>query len=178
MSQTRQTVIQNRKERNRVFWTLCITLIFLSLSIWYTFHSFSGSFHTRSFKHFFKEFGSYARIAFFIVLAHYACIFILKKQYANHWQPLKKSVIFLSRIARQCHVPVAIAAIGITLVHAIGALLYGFKVDFANVTGLLAILVILPVAISGVLRYKKMDRKWHWASGLAFAILFLIHSFL
>lgn len=83
MLQTQQTVIQNKKERTWVFWILGITVIFLSLSIWYTFYCFPGLFHTRSFKHFFKEFGFYARIAFFIALVHYACRFILKRRLAH-----------------------------------------------------------------------------------------------
>lgn len=178
MAQTQPAMIQNKKERNRVFWMLGITLIFLSISIWYTVDSFSGTFHSRPFKHFFKEFGSYARIAFFVVLAHYACTLILKRRYADRWQPLKKFMISLSRIARQWHVPAAIAAVGVTLVHAVGAFLYGIKLDFSNVTGLLTILIVLPLVISGVLRYKRMDKKWHWTFGIAFTVFFFLHSFL
>lgn len=178
MSQPKQPIIQNRKERTRVFLALGITLAFLIGGIWYTFHSFSDSFHTRSFKYFFKEFGSYARIGFFIVLAHYVLMFILRKRYVDGIGQIKQLVISLSRIARQLHVPVAIIAIGIVLIHAIGALLYGFTFDFTNSTGLLSLLILLPLAISGIFRYKKMDRKWHWGLGLGFAVLFMAHSFL
>ncbi|BAU29701.1 hypothetical protein DFP93_10678 [Aneurinibacillus soli] len=178
MSQSKQPIIQNRKERTRVFWTLGITLIFLVLGVWYTFHSFSGSFHTRPFTHFFKEFGSYARIGFFVVLAHFVLMFILRKRYVDGVGQIKQLVISLSRIARQLHVPLAIIATGIVLIHAIGALLYGFTFDFTNSTGLLSLLLLLPLAISGIFRYKKMDRKWHWGLGLGFAVLFMAHSFL
>jgi hypothetical protein len=178
MLQTKQARIQNEQERKRIFWTIGITLIFSLWGIWYALHSFPLSFHTQSFKHFFKEFGSYARIAFFFVFAHYVLKLVLQKRYLDRWAQIKQGVIFLSRMARQWHVPVAIAAMGIVLIHAIGAILYGFTLDFHYVTGLVSLLILFPLAISGILRYKKMDRKWHWVLGLSFGILFLIHSFL
>jgi hypothetical protein len=49
-------------------------------------------------------------------------------------------------------------------------------VDFTNITGLLTILVILPLVVSGILRYKKLDRNGHWSLGVGFAVLFMIHS--
>ncbi|NQX71603.1 hypothetical protein HQN90_36555 [Paenibacillus alba] len=62
--------------------------------------------------------------------------------------------------------------------HAVAVFMYGFKWDFNNITGLLALIVLLPVPISGLFRYRRLDKKWHLRCGLVFAILFLIHSFL
>jgi hypothetical protein len=178
MLQTKQARIQNERERKRVILAIGVTLIFTVWGIWYTLHSFPLSFHTRSFKRFFLDFGSYARIAFFFVLAHYVLKFVLQKRYLDRWAQAKQGVIFLSRMARQWHVPVAIAAMGIVLIHALGAILYGFTLDFHYITGLVSLLTLFPLAISGILRYKKKDRKWHWVLGLSFGILFMIHSFL
>jgi hypothetical protein len=38
--------------------------------------------------------------------------------------------------------------------------------------------VLVGVPIAGVLRYRRLDRKWHLRLGLVFAVLFLIHAFL
>lgn len=62
--------------------------------------------------------------------------------------------------------------------HTVAVFMHGFKFDFNNISGLLSLIVMLPVPISGLFRYQRMDRKWHLRSGVAFAILFLIHSFL
>ncbi len=96
----------------------------------------------------------------------------------EQWLILKKSAIALLRITRKFHTPIAILAIGVIILHIVDAILYGIKLDFANITGLLAGLSLLPVPIAGVFRSRGLDRKWHLRFGLIFAVLFLIHAFL
>jgi hypothetical protein len=171
-----QPLIQNKSERLRVIASLALAIVTIVFGCWYFPHAFPQSFHSRAFKGFFMSYGSYARIAFFFVLAHYVLMVILRKNILkNIWKQL---VIKLSRVTRQWHAPVAIIAIALVVLHAVGAFLYGFVWDFSNITGLLALLVLLPVPISGLFRYRKLDRKWHWTSGISFAVLFLIHAFL
>lgn len=171
-----QAWIPNKTERARVFIALGVSLLLILFGCWYYSHAFPYSFHTRPFKGFFKSYGSYARLAFFFVLAHYVLILILRK---NILQNLARQIVIkLSRITRQWHTPAAILAIALVVLHVVGAFLYGFRWDFNNISGLLALLVLLPVPVSGLLRYRKLDRKWHWASGISFAVLFFIHAFL
>jgi cytochrome b561 len=171
-----QPWISNKAERNRVFVALGVAFLIILFGCWYYPYAFSQSFDTRAFKGFFKEYGSYARLAFFFVLAHYVLMVILRRNILKNFG--KQLAIKLSRIARQWHTPVAIIAIALVVLHVIGAFLYGFRWDFHYISGLLALLVLLPTPISGLLRYRKLDRKWHWTSGISFAVLFLIHAYL
>jgi hypothetical protein len=173
---SQQPLIPNKTERIRVAAALALAILIIVFGCWYFPHAFPQSFHNRAFKGFFKNYGSYARIALFFVLAHYVLMVILRKNILKDiWKQL---VIKLSRVTRQWHTPVAIIAIALIVLHAVGAFLYGFELDFSNITGLLALIVLLPVPISGLFRFRKLDKKWHWTSGISFAVLFLIHAFL
>ncbi|MBP1965400.1 hypothetical protein [Paenibacillus aceris] len=138
----------------------------------------SETLHSRQFEHTFKDFGSYARIALFFVLAYYALLFVMRQRIWDGFGHVKKGLAVLLRFARRWHTPLAIIAIAFIVLHAVAVFMYGFKLDFNNISGLLALLVLLPVPVSGLLRYQRLDRKWHLRSGLAFAVLFLIHAFL
>ena len=134
--------------------------------------------HSGQFEHTFKSFGSNARMALFFVLAYYVLLRIIKLPMLKGQGKVKKWLSTLLRFARKWHTPAAIIAIAFIILHTVAVFMYGFKFDFANISGLVSLLVLLPVPISGLFRYKRMDRKWHLRSGIAFAVLFLIHSFL
>ncbi len=134
--------------------------------------------HSRQFEHTFKGFGSNARIALFFVLAYYVLLRVIKLHILKGHGKVKKWLSTLLRYARKWHTPAAIIAIAFIILHTVAVFMYGFKFDFDNISGLLSLLVLLPVPISGLYRYQRLDRKWHLRSGIAFAILFLIHSFL
>lgn len=134
--------------------------------------------HNRQFEHTFKNFGSYARIALFFVLAYYVLLFVKRRRIGDGVVHVKKGLATLLRFARRWHTPLAIIAIAFIVLHTVAVFMYGFKLDFNNLSGLLALLVLLPVPVSGLLRYQRLDRKWHLRSGLAFAVLFLVHAFL
>ncbi|WP_175532265.1 hypothetical protein [Paenibacillus sp. yr247] len=166
------------KERKWVFLSLGITLLIVLFGIWTMFHMPSEQWHAREFKGLFKNYGSQARILLFAVLAYYVFKIMLQRRWLEQWLILKRSAIVLSRLIRKLHTPLAVLAIGVIILHIVGAFLYGFKLDFANVSGLIAGIVLLPVPLSGVFRYRGLDRKWHLRLGLIFAVLFLIHAFL
>jgi len=138
----------------------------------------SAALHSRQFQHTFKDFGSYARIALFFVLAYYVLLFVVRQRIGGSVIYLKKGLALLLRFARRWHTPMAIIAIAFIILHTVAVFMYGFKINFSNISGLLALLVLLPVPVSGLFRYQRLDRKWHLRSGLAFAVLFLIHAFL
>ena len=134
--------------------------------------------HSNQFEHTFKDFGSNARIALFFVLAYYALLRIIRIRKLKGQDKVKKWLSTLLRFARRWHTPAAIIAIAFIIVHTVAVFMHGFKFDFNNISGLLSLIVLLPVPISGLFRYQRIDRKWHLRSGVAFAVLFLIHSFL
>lgn len=167
-----------RRDRIWVYVSILFAILVLAIGIWDFAHRPATAFHTRVFKSQFKNYGSLTRIGLFFVLANYVLLFALQMQLLNRWSTIKKGFVILLRFARRWHAPIAILSIGLILLHVIGAFLYGFTIDFSNISGLLALLVLLPVPVSGLLRYRRMDRKWHLRLGLGFAVLFFIHAFL
>jgi len=174
----KQHWISSRQERTWVYIALVLAAAIVAWGVWTIYQYPSPTFHTKDFKGFFKDQGSIARIALFVVLGHYVILYLFQKGVFNRSDALKKWMAALSRLLRKLHTPAAILAIALILLHAVGALLYEFELEFEYVSGLLALLVLLPVPILGLLRYRKLDKKWHLRLGLAFAVLFLIHSFL
>ncbi|MBS4212760.1 hypothetical protein [Neobacillus rhizophilus] len=167
-----------KKER---IWVIVAIIIAASIMLW----ELKGlsqlsltTLHSKQFEHTFKDFGSNARIALFFVLAYYVLLRVIKLDYLKGQANVKKRLSTVLRFARRWHTPVAILAIAFIILHTVAVFMHGFKFDFNNISGLLSLIVLLPVPISGLFRYQRMDRKWHLRSGVAFAILFLIHSFL
>lgn len=146
--------------------------------LWSMLHLTSMDWHDRHFKEDFKSYGSIARILLFAVLAYYALIFVMKKRLVERWSYVKKTVAMLMKLTRKFHAPLAILSIGIIALHIVGAFLYGFKMDYTNISGLIAAFLLVGVVIAGVLRFRKLDRKWHLKLGLMFAVLFLLHAYL
>ncbi|MBP1934916.1 hypothetical protein [Ammoniphilus resinae] len=162
-------------------WVILAIGIAIALVIWQylgLLHTPLSTLHSKRFEHTFKNFGSNARIAIFFALAYYVLLRIIRLHVLKDLVNIKKWLSTLLRFARKWHTPIAIIAIAFIILHTIAVFMYGFEFDFNNISGLLALLVLLPVPISGLFRYQRLDRKWHLRSGIVFAILFLIHSFL
>ncbi|TXK73860.1 hypothetical protein [Paenibacillus sp. N3.4] len=168
-----------QKERIWVFGAIAVSVILVLWQLWSMYQLPSSTLHSRSFEHTYKDYGSNARLALFFVLANYVLAFFIKQRVWGYLNPLlKKWIAALFRFVKNWHTPVAILAIAFILIHAVAVFMYGFKFDFHNISGLLALIVLLPVPVSGLLRYKRLDRKWHLRFGLAFAVLFLIHAYI
>ncbi|NOU91690.1 hypothetical protein GC093_00350 [Paenibacillus sp. LMG 31456] len=174
---TKQTWIP-QKERIWVIGAIIVSTLIVLWQLWSLIHLPSATLHSRSFEHTIKNYGSNARIALFFVLANYILALIIKQSVWGRLGILKKWIVGLLRFARSWHTPIAIIAIALILLHTVAVFMYGFKLDFNNISGVLALLVLLPVPVSGLLRYRRLDRKWHLRFGLAFGVLFLIHAFL
>ncbi|MEH7248153.1 hypothetical protein V7114_15365 [Neobacillus niacini] len=167
-----------KKER---MWVIIAMIIAASFMLW----EIKGllqlsltTLHSRQFEHTFKGLGSNARMALFFVLAYYVLLRVIKLPILKGHGKVKKWLSTLLRFARKWHTPVAIIAIAFIILHTVAVFMHGFKFDLNNISGMLSLLVLLPVPISGLFRYHRKDRKWHLRSGVAFAILFLIHSIL
>ncbi|MDU0201726.1 hypothetical protein ACYEXS_09755 [Paenibacillus sp. MAH-36] len=167
-----------KKERIWVFGAMAVSTIYLIWQLWSLFHLPSTTIHNRSFEHIFKDYGSNARIVLFVVVANYILAFIIKQGILGKFAHLKKGLVILLRIVKKYHVSFAVLAIALIILHTVAVFMFGFKWDFNNISGLLALIVLLPVPVSGLLRYRRLDKKWHLRCGLAFAVLFLIHAFL
>jgi hypothetical protein len=167
-----------KKEQIWVFGAITVSIIYIIWQLWSLLHLPSTTLHDRHFEHTFKDYGSNARIALFVVLANYVLAFIIKQRIWGELALLKKGLVMLLRIVKKYHTSIAILAIALIILHAVAVFMYGFKWDFNNISGLLALIVLLPVPISGLFRYRRLDKKWHLRCGLAFAVLFLIHAFL
>ncbi|OAS15894.1 hypothetical protein [Paenibacillus oryzisoli] len=167
-----------KKERIWVASATVISIIYMIWQLWSLFHLPSTTLHDRRFEHTFKDYGSIARIALFVVLGNYVLAFIIKQRIWGKLALIKKVLVMLLRIVKKYHTSIAILAISLITLHTVAVFMYGFKWDFNNISGLLALIVLLPVPVSGLFRYKRLDKKWHLRCGLAFAVLFLIHAFL
>jgi hypothetical protein len=167
-----------RQERKWLLLACGLAVLIVLTGIWNILQVAPENMHKRSFELVVKNYGSMARIALFGVLVHYVLRIVLQRRFPQSWHWVKQGVVFVSKLARKWHTSLAVIAIGLIAVHATAAFLYGIKLDFHNISGLLALLVLLPVPVSGLLRYRKMDRKWHLRLGLAFAVLFLLHAFI
>ncbi|RTE10945.1 hypothetical protein [Paenibacillus whitsoniae] len=167
-----------QKEQIGMIIALIVAVVYLLWQLKGLLQTPSVTLHSKHFEHVYKDFGSYARIALFVVLAYYVLLFALRQRIWGNLSRVKKWLSSVLRLARRLHTPLAIIAIALIVLHTVAVFMYGFKFDFNNISGLLALLVLLPVPVSGILRYQRLDRKWHLRSGLAFAVLFLIHSFL
>jgi hypothetical protein len=180
---TREIKVQKQgwiPKKDRI-WVIMAIIIAASIMLWELKGIFSLSLttlHSKQFEHTFKGFGSNARIVMFFVLAYYVLLRVLRLRKLKGQEKVKKWLSTLLRFSRRWHTPAAIIAIAFIILHTVAVFMHGFKFDFNNISGLISLLVLLPVPISGLFRYQRLDRKWHLRSGVAFAILFLIHSFL
>lgn len=176
--QAKQHWISNKTERTLVYTALVLAIFIVFWGSWQLYQYPGDTTHTRAFKSVFKDYGSMARLALFVVLAHYAILFLFEKGLVDRWNQVKQSLVKASRLARRWHTPAALVALSLIVLHVVGAFLYGIELNFENVSGILAVCVLIPVPISGLLRYRKLDKKWHMRSGIAFAVLFFLHAFL
>lgn len=166
------------QERKWVFAFLGLAVVLVACGLWKMLSEGSAGWHSRPFKASFRSYGSVARLLLFAVLALYPFMLAMKKRMFDRWTGVKMTAIRLLKGVRRFHAPLAIAAIGLIALHVVGALLYGIRFDFTDVSGLAAAAVLVGVPVAGVLRYRRLDRKWHLRLGLLFGALFLIHAFL
>lgn len=166
--------ISNRTERKRIKISLILTtcIVAISLILVFTWLQNIYPLHTRKFRFIATRYGSIAQFGVYFAVAIFPLLWYVKKQ-PFKFKPL---IGYLAKWARQWHVPVAIFTIGLVLIHGILVISNGFRLDFRYLSGILAFLVLAIIPITGLLRYKRLDKKWHMVLGLLFFVLFFIHA--
>ncbi len=89
---------------------------------------------------------------------------------------VKKIFSFLAKIARQWHVPIAILATGIIIIHVSLALINGLKPTGAYISGITTFFILTILIFFGILRYQRKDKNWHLYLGILFVASFIIHT--
>jgi len=174
--------IPNPKDRKIIFVSFIITicLFLIALSLISLNHQQLMMQEYKHYKEFLKQIGSISRIIYFVVLAIYPVFLLLKWKRLKtiEWGKfqLKSSIQFLGKIVRKWHVPLAIAATGVALLHGYLAIIRGFKWDFTNISGILAMIILVFLFFMGLKRFKRKDNKWHFKLAIAFLVLFMIHA--
>ncbi|MFJ5625501.1 hypothetical protein ACIQD3_23040 [Peribacillus loiseleuriae] len=174
--------IPNPKERKNIVICLTITicLFFIGLLLITLKHQQLMMQEYKHYKSILKQFGSISRIVYFAVLAIYPVFLLLKwkRLKSIKWRDfqLKNFIQFLGMLVRKWHVPLALASTGSILLHGYLAIMRGFKWDFTNITGILAIILLFFLLFMGLKRFKRKDKKWHFKLAIGFLILFMIHA--
>ncbi|OCA85112.1 hypothetical protein [Pseudobacillus wudalianchiensis] len=174
--------VPNPKERRAIAIGLLVTacLLLIGLSLISLNHQQLMSQEYKHYKEFLKQFGSISRIVYFVVFAVYPAFLLLKwrrlKTIAWRNFQLKVLLQYLGKVLRKWHVPLALVSTGLILLHAYLAVIRGFKWDFTNVTGILAIVLLGFLLFMGLKRFKRKDKKWHLKLAIGFIILFMIHA--
>jgi MFS family permease len=175
-------IIKNPKERKRVKIAIysAILLVIAGFILTPTVILHYIPLHTDNFVVFHQYVGSVSRVGFLFAVAIYPIFLLLKNKKISKLEYkkiyVKKLLGFLAKITRQWHVPVAILAMGFVIIHAYLAILNGFKWDGGYISGILALVVLGILAVSGIFRYRKLDKKWHLILGLLFVTLFIVHT--
>lgn len=174
--------IPNPKERRTIviYVTITICLFFIGFLLISLNHQQLMTQEYKHYKSILKQFGSISRIVYFAVLAIYPVFLLLKWKRLktirwNNFQ-LKSFIKFLGMLVRKWHVPLALASTGSILLHGYLAIMRGFKWDFTNITGILAIILLFFLLFMGLKRFKRKDKNWHLKLAIGFLILFMIHA--
>ncbi|MFF2447830.1 hypothetical protein ACFVSW_12095 [Neobacillus sp. NPDC058068] len=174
--------IPNPKERRTILtcFILMICFFFIGIVVISLNHQQLIMQEYKHYKEFLKQFGSISRIIYFAVLAIYPVFLLVKWKGLKtiQWRgfQLKGFIQFIAKLVRKWHVPFALAATGIVLLHGYLAIMRGFKWDFTNITGILSIILLLFLLFMGLKRFKKKDNKWHLKLAIGFLVLFMIHA--
>ncbi|KPL57932.1 hypothetical protein [Rossellomorea vietnamensis] len=133
-----------------------------------------------SYKEFLKQFGSIARIIYFVVLSIFPIFLLLKWKGLKgiKWKDIeiKPLVQFAGKLLRKWHVPLALLATAGVVLHAILAIIRDFHWDFTNITGIFSSITLFFLVIMGFKRFKRKDRTWHLKLAITFTIFFMIHA--
>ncbi|MGG5462152.1 hypothetical protein [Clostridium sp. B9] len=92
----------------------------------------------------------------------------------------KKLLQFIAIFLRQWHIPISILAFSIILIHAYISLHFGISKDkisfiFGYYIGIIALIDLIALIISGIFRTANKGKKLHMLLGISFIILMLLH---
>ncbi|PFA70169.1 hypothetical protein CN378_02375 [Bacillus sp. AFS015802] len=176
------STIPNPKERKTVAvsLTLCLCLAGAGLLLIFVYNGMLMRMDKDTYKEFLKQFGSVARIIYFVVLSIFPVFLLMKWKGLKgvKWRDIeiKPLIQFAGRYLRKWHVPLALLATAGIMLHGVLAINRDFHWDFTNMTGILSSVVLLFLVVMGFKRFKRKDRSWHLKLAITFTVLFMIHA--
>lgn len=133
-----------------------------------------------SYEELLEQFGSVARIVYFAVLSIFPVFLLMKwkglKEIRLRNIEFKRIIQFTGKLLRKWHVPLALLASAVVVLHGGLALARDFHWDFTNTTGILSSIILFFLMIMGFKRFKRKDKSWHLKLAITFTALFMIHA--
>ncbi|MBY0757126.1 hypothetical protein K5V21_16970 [Clostridium sardiniense] len=193
------------QKRNLLFFFVGLILISCSLYFIYysTTNNYLFGFNNKYLKDIAKNLATFAEICFFLVIELFIlrsiikslnsnCLKILnsflnkfkldipqEKQYkflkSDILKKTKSFIIFISKIFQKFHVPIAVLAVSIILIHAYIFLHLGFKWTIGYILGILALTDLILMLITGMFRIFNKVIHVHKVLGIIFIILMCLH---
>lgn len=193
------------QKRNLLFFFVGLILISCSLYFIYysTTNNYLFGFNNKYLKDIAKNLATFAEICFFLVIGLFIlrsiikslnsnCLKILnsfsnkfkldipqEKQYkflkSDILKKTKSFIIFISKIFQKFHVPIAVLAVSIILIHAYIFLHLGFKWTIGYILGILALTDLILMLITGMFRIFNKVIHVHKVLGIIFIILMCLH---
>jgi hypothetical protein len=136
--------IPNPKERKNVIFYLALSscLTAAGILLIFAYREVLMGMHEESYKEFLKQFGSAARITYFVVLSIFPIFLLMKWKGLKgvKWKDIeiKRLVQFVGKLLRKWHVPLALLATAGIVLHGILAIIRDFHWNFTNITGILS----------------------------------------
>lgn len=193
------------QKRNLLFFFVGLILISCSLYFIYysTTNNYLFGFNNKYLKDIAKNLATFAEICFFLVIGLFILRSIIKslnsnglkilnsflnkfkldipqeKQYkflkSDILKKTKSFIIFISKIFQKFHVPIAVLAVSIILIHAYIFLHLGFKWTIGYILGILALTDLILMLITGMFRIFNKVIHVHKVLGIIFIILMCLH---
>lgn len=182
------------------FCLVCCSLVFLYYS---NFTDLLSNFNPKSLKHFSKSLATFSEICFFLAIGLFILRTLIKNLNSkgvnlidkllnrikisipeNIKENFLKSIIlskvrsfliYISKIFQKFHVPIAILAASIIIIHGGIFLFLGFKLKIGYILGLATLIDLILMILTGFLRIFNKGIKIHKFLGVLFIILMLLH---
>ncbi|MBA4535571.1 hypothetical protein H1Z61_00110 [Bacillus aquiflavi] len=172
-SMKKSSFIKNSLERKLVIIALFFALLWIIGSVYATASiPFSPyEYENELLEETIEVLGTLGMFGFFFAVLLYPSLRLIKMKKS----PIRSFVQPIFKYVRLWHVPIAITTIGITFVHGWIALKEQFVFDDERFTGTIAFSLLFLLGLTGMLRYKRLDKKMHLLIGGLFSIVFAIH---
>jgi hypothetical protein len=157
-----------------VVWLIVNLMIIIGMVVWSLLHDTDG---------FILQMATiFSQLAVILVLLNINMYFIFLIIRKSKKRKVKLALAKISRKVMKVHVPIAISATSLIILHII-FIVFSIPFDLTKpklLTGLLAVIGLTSTLLAGYLRSKKASgkrRKWHILAAFAFFVLALVHIF-
>ncbi|MDP4144977.1 MAG: hypothetical protein Q8936_10930 [Bacillota bacterium] len=163
-------LIANKKERIRVRVSLIVFVLIAAYTVYLITQNNVSNF--RSLRHLGGLAGQIAAFGFAFAIGMYVLRRIAKRISSKE---IKQKILFVAKILREWHVPIAVVAFSVILLHAYIMLSRGLVFNIRYISGIVALVILAVQAISGIFRYKRIGIKFHMVTGILFTVSMIIH---